>query len=174
MAGVARPPPVLASASDMSGTVRPNTRTQGKVEPGGGVTTRPRIAVAHDWLCGLRGGELVLDRVLEVLAREGVQLAGLYTMFADGAPLTRAIDDAPKTVSRPGRLPLASTRLRRWMLPLYPRMVEELSARLAEEHARRKIDLLISTSSAAIKGMRAPAQGTPPAGAVAAAVEATL
>ncbi len=116
--------------------------------------------MAHDWLCGLRGGELVLDRILEVLGREGVLLAGLYTMFADGAPLTRAIDDAPKVVSRLGRVPLASTRLRRWMLPFYPRMVEDLSRRLAEEHARRRIDLLISTSSAAIKGMKPP-EGVP-------------
>ncbi len=37
----------------------------------------------------------------------------------------------------------------------YPRAVEELSRRLAREHAE-PIDLLISTSSAAVKGLRAP------------------
>lgn len=120
--------------------------------PGG---APPRVALAHDWLCGYRGGEAVLDAIARVVART-CDIAGLYVMFDDRRPLTPAIDAIPRVVSRIGRLPLASTRLRRWLLPLYPAAVGDLSRRLAADHAARPIDVLISTSSAAIKGLRPP------------------
>jgi glycosyltransferase involved in cell wall biosynthesis len=50
--------------------------------------------------------------------------------------------------------------MRRWLLPLYPRAVAEVSDLLEREHRRRAIDLVISTSSAAIKGLRPP-RGVP-------------
>ena len=75
-----------------------------------------RIALVHDWLCGLRGGELVLDQIAQLVEREH-EAAGLFVMFDDGQPSTRMLDGLPHFVSRVGRLPLAS-RLRRWMLPL--------------------------------------------------------
>lgn len=116
---------------------------------------RFRVAIAHDWLCGYRGGEAVLDRIVQVLAREH-EIAGLFVMFDDERGLTPAIDALPKHVAMLGRLPLASTRLRRWLLPLYPRAVADLSRRLAREHAGKPIDMLISTSSAAVKGLKPP------------------
>lgn len=120
---------------------------------------RKRVVVAHDWLCGMRGGELVLDQILTLL-KHRADVAHLFLMFSDGAPMTRAIDDAHKVVSRIGKIPGASTWARRWLLPLYPSIVEDLSRKLAKEHARQPIDLVISTSSAAIKGLRAP-EGVP-------------
>lgn len=117
----------------------------------------PRIALAHDWLCGFRGGEAVLDRLAQLLAREFGGAAALYVMTDDGRPLSPAIDALPRRVSFLSALPGGATRLRRWLLPLYPRAVESLSARLAADHAREPIDLLVSTSSAAIKGLRPPA-----------------
>ena len=118
-----------------------------------------RIALAHDWLVGRRGGEAVLDRIAAlVLARH--EPAGLYVMFDDGRPVGDAVEEVRRrfsvTASSLDGLP-AAARLRRWMLPLYPAAVGELSGRLARAHERRPIDLLISTSSAAIKGLRAPA-----------------
>lgn len=53
-------------------------------------------------------------------------------------------------------MPGADGPLRRWMFPLYPLAVGQLSARLAEDHARAPIDLVVSTSSAAIKSLRTP------------------
>ncbi|MBL4810497.1 MAG: glycosyltransferase, partial [Phycisphaerales bacterium] len=50
--------------------------------------------------------------------------------------------------------------LRRWLLPRYPKAVEELSRKLAARHELQPIDLLISTSSAAIKAL-VPPKGTP-------------
>lgn len=125
----------------------------GRVRPAG----RPRIAVAHDWLCGLRGGERVLDRLCR-LVRAEYQSAGLYALFDDRHPLTPDIDALRPgaRVSPLNRLPGGAARWRRWLLPLYPMAVEALSRELARDHARDPIDLVISTSSAAIKGLRPP------------------
>lgn len=130
-----------------------------------GLGRRPRIALAHDWLVGLRGGELVLDRIIRALSPHA-EIAALYAMFDDGKPLTPAIDALPKRIAPLGRLPLTSTHLRRWLLPLYPLAVASLSNMLAADHApggsAGPIDLLVSTSSAAIKNITPP----PPAGSV--------
>jgi glycosyltransferase involved in cell wall biosynthesis len=119
-----------------------------------------RVALAHDWLTGLRGGERVLDALIRAChtpADDGFTLVpvAIYTMFADGRALTPAIDALPRVVSPLGRLPGAHA-LRRWLLPLYPLAVASLSRTLAHAHAREPIDLLVSTSSAAIKAIRAP------------------
>lgn len=107
-----------------------------------------------------RGGEAVLELIASLVVTEH-QPAGLYTMFlsprfASGlkpaSALSTFLSGSPR-VSRLSRLP---DRLRRWTLPLYPRAVSELSSRLAADHQSHPIDLLISTSSAAIKGLRPP------------------
>lgn len=123
------------------------------------MATPPRIALAHDWLCGFRGGEAVLDRIARIVTADFPATAPprLYLMTDDGRPMTPGIDALPKTTSFLSQLPGGSTKLRRWLLPLYPRAVEGLSNKLAVDHAREPIDLLISTSSAAIKGLRPPA-----------------
>lgn len=77
-------------------------------------------------------------------------------MFDDSQPLTPALDAIPRQVAPLGNLP-GALKLRRWMLPLYPAAVGQLSERLALMHRKRPIDLLLSTSSAAIKGLRPPA-----------------
>jgi len=97
-----------------------------------------------------------LERIASLIVREH-EAVGVFTMFSDARPLSPTVDALPRFVAPLGRLPLASTRLRRWLLPLYPRAVAQAAALLAREHRRRPIDLVISTSSAAIKGLRAPA-----------------
>lgn len=114
-----------------------------------------RIALAHDWLVGMRGGERVLDSIARLIIAEH-RPAVLLAMFDDARPLSPAIDSLPKIIWPPGRTALAAGKLRRHLLPLYPRAVAHLSARLRDLHAREPIDLLISTSSAAIKGLRPP------------------
>lgn len=113
---------------------------------------QPRIALAHDWLCGFRGGEAVLDRIAGVAGALG-EVEALYTMFDDGRPLAPSIDRLRREPSFLSRGPAGA---RRWLLPLYPAAVDSLSRRLARRHRATPIDLLLSTSSAAIKGMRAP------------------
>lgn len=121
--------------------------------------TTPRIALAHDWLCGFRGGEAVLDRIARLISTEfpSAKPPRLYLMTDDSRPMSPAIDALPKTTSFLASIPAGNTRLRRWLLPLYPQAVDGLSRKLAADHARQPIDLIISTSSAAIKGLRPPA-----------------
>ncbi|MCK4872311.1 MAG: glycosyltransferase [Phycisphaerales bacterium] len=108
-----------------------------------------RIALAHDWLVGMRGGEHVLDRIASLVA--GSEPTPLYVMVSDGHAHIDTIDACRVVTSPLQRLPGGAGRLRRWYLPLYPWAVGHIRV--------ESCDLLISTSSAAIKGI------TPPPGA---------
>jgi len=96
-----------------------------------------------------------LDRLVAVAHQIG-DVRGIVTMFDDGQPITPAIDALPRIVSSLGRLGPVSLGARRWLLPLYPAAVQWLSGSIADLHRRQPIDLLVSTSSAAIKGLEAP------------------
>ncbi len=114
-----------------------------------------RIALAHDWLVSMRGGEQVLDRIARLVI-EDHKPAALYTLTDARVPMTEAIDAFEHIRSSLDRVPLARKRLRRWLLPWYPRGVESLRVKLAREHEHEPIDLLVSTSSTAIKALAAP------------------
>jgi glycosyltransferase involved in cell wall biosynthesis len=106
-----------------------------------------RIALAHDWLVGLRGGERVLDRLATLFGP-----TDLYVLVDDGRPLSAAISACRVVPSPLQRLPGATRVLRRFYLPLMPWAVGRLHV--------APCDLLISTSSAVMKSIRPPA-GTP-------------
>lgn len=106
---------------------------------------RPRIALAHDWLVGMRGGERVLERLAVLFGP-----TDLYVMVRD--PSRRhadAIEACAIHTSSLQHWPGAAGPLRRWYLPLYPWAVESL-------RVETRFDLLISTSSAMIKAIRPP------------------
>lgn len=102
-----------------------------------------RILLAHDWLVGLRGGEHVLDRLAQLYGPTTI-----YTLVASNPALTPAIAACKVVTSPLQRFPGASGGLRRMYLPLMPWAVERLRVEACE--------LLISTSSAVIKSIRAP------------------
>jgi len=106
-----------------------------------------RIALAHDWLVGMRGGEQVLDRLARLFGP-----TELYTLVRDGSPMSEAISACRVVTSPLQHFPGAPGRLRRHYLPLFPWAVDRLTV--------ARCDLLISTSSAVIKSIRTPA-GTP-------------
>lgn len=108
-----------------------------------GQTKAPRFAYAHDWLVGLRGGELVLDRIIRLFGP-----GPLYTLVRNGVKLSDAIDACEVRTSMLQRVPGASGPLRRWMLPLMPMAVDRLQV--------ADCDVLISTSSCVMKGIRPP------------------
>lgn len=120
-----------------------------------------RVALAHDWLVAMRGGELVLDAIARLLIDDHHSITALYTMFGprskDHPPLTAALSALDRHTSTLSALPAP---LRRWLLPAYPGAVRQLSRRLARDHHARPIDLLISTHSAAIKAIRPPSTDT--------------
>lgn len=110
----------------------------------------PRVALAHDWIVAPRGGERVLGAIADALPTPPVHL---YTMFHNQTPISPAIDVCPTTVSGLNAWPEG---LRRWLLPRYPAAVRELSAQLSEHHRTNPIDLLVTTSSVAIKALDPP------------------
>lgn len=97
---------------------------------------------------------MVLARIAALVEREATP-ASIYTMFDAGRPTASPIDRWNRVGSPLGRVP-RGIELRRWLLPLYPWAVDRLGHRLAADHALDPVDLVISTSSAAIKGLRTP------------------
>ncbi len=136
-------------------------RVEGHASALSGSRASARIALAHDWLCGYRGGEAVLERLarlaIERFAPSPADHPPVYTMFDDREKMTQAPTLAGLARITPPitRLP-GAVEFRRWLVPLYPRLVESLSSSLARDHARKSIDLLVSSSSCAVKGLRAP------------------
>ena len=110
-----------------------------------GELERCSIALAHDWLVGMRGGEQVLDRLARLFGP-----TELYTLVRDRSPMSDAISACRVVTSPLQRFPGGRGMLRRYYLPLLPWAVEQLSV--------APCDLLISTSSAVIKSIRTPGE----------------
>lgn len=96
---------------------------------------------------------MVLDAIASLLQNQSHSITRIYTMFENGSPLSPTLDAIPRTASSLSNQP---EQLRRWLLPRYPKAVDELSAHLRRDHETDPIDLLISTSSAAIKSIQPP------------------
>ena len=103
----------------------------------------PRVVLAHDWLVAPRGGEQVLARLAEVLQPDTI-----LTLVDSGVSLDARLDTLPRTTSWLQHLPGASGRLRRLLTPLMPLAVRSTSV--------PDCDLLVSSSSAFVAGLRAP------------------
>jgi glycosyltransferase involved in cell wall biosynthesis len=111
------------------------------------VMSEPRVAIVHDWLVSMRGGERVLESLCRLYPR-----AHVYTLRYDGRDLSPEITSHPVTASFVDRiaraLPLGRAGFR-MLLPLFPAAIE--SFRLDG------YDLVISSSHAVAKGARPPA-----------------
>jgi glycosyltransferase involved in cell wall biosynthesis len=81
-----------------------------------------RIALVHDWVTGLRGGE----RVLDTLARNYPD-ADLFTLFYQAGSTTEAIDALRVRASFLNNAPGARRHYRK-LLPLYPLAMRQLRA----------------------------------------------
>ncbi len=104
--------------------------------------TNLRVALAHDWLTGMRGGE----RVLELLAR-GFPRARIHTLLHREGSVSPGIEGHPIERSFLHRIPGIAQRYR-YFLPLFP-----LAARSLRPEG---CDLLISTSHCVAKAVRPP------------------
>jgi glycosyltransferase involved in cell wall biosynthesis len=105
-----------------------------------------RVAIVHDWLVGMRGGE----RCLEVIAELFPQ-ADIYTLFYDPAEITDSIRSHRIMESCLQRMPGARA-LYRHMLPLYAVGVRDLERKIS----RQRYDLLISISHCVAKNVNVP------------------
>ena len=108
--------------------------------PSGGPT--PRVALVHDWLTGMRGGEKVLDAICELFPE-----APLYTLLHVKGSVSRRIESRRIVTSPVQRLP-GARRLYRHLLPLYPAVVEAFDF--------DGYDLVVSSSHCAVKSVVTP------------------
>jgi glycosyltransferase involved in cell wall biosynthesis len=100
----------------------------------------PQVALVHDWLTGMRGGE----RVLDLLCRR-FPAAPLWTLLHLPGKVSANIESRRIYTSLLQHMPFSATRYRRY-LPLFPLF--------AELHkAGSEADLVISTSHAVAKSM---------------------
>jgi glycosyltransferase involved in cell wall biosynthesis len=97
------------------------------------------VALAHDWLTGMRGGEKVLEEVLHLFPA-----APIYTLFHFPGSVSRAIESHPIHTSFLQRAPGLRRHYRSY-LPLFPLAVEDFDLGAAE--------LVISTSHCVAKGV---------------------
>ena len=98
-----------------------------------------RVALVHDWLTGMRGGEKVLEAICELYPG-----APVYTLVRIKGSVSPAIEAHPIRTSWVQRLPKAG-RLYRHYLPLFPAAVESFNL--------DSYDLVISSSHCAVKSV---------------------
>ena len=101
------------------------------------------VALAHDWLNGMRGGERCLDLICREFPR-----AELYTLLHRPELVSEAIRNRTVHASGLQRLPFFREHYR-WFLPLFPAAIEAFRLPAGT-------DLVISTSHCVAKGIVPP------------------
>ena len=101
-----------------------------------------RVALVHDWLTGMRGGE----KVLELLC-ERYPDADIFTLFHVPGSISPTIERHRITTSSLQKLPFAKTKYRSY-LPLYPTAIEQFDL--------DGYDLVLSISTCAAKSVVVP------------------
>ena len=100
-----------------------------------------RTAVVHDWLTGMRGGERVLEEILDLVPDPTV-----FTLFHFPGSVSARIERVPIVTSWLGRLPITPGNYPNF-LPLFPAAVESFDL--------RGFDLVVSSSHCVAKGAMA-------------------
>lgn len=103
--------------------------------------TPPRVAVIHDWLTGMRGGEAVLEAILDAVPQ-----ADLYTLFHFRGTVSPKIESHPIHVSSLQRMATNVADYRK-LLPLFPMAVRRWDF--------SRYDLIVSSSHCVAKGVKA-------------------
>lgn len=119
--------------------------TLGAPQAGQPALDTARVALVHDWLTGMRGGEYVLEAIAELFPQ-----AEVFTLIKDSSsiqgPLAERICHTSWLQSIPG-----ATKHYRQFLPLMPHMIESFDL--------TGFDLIISSSHCVAKGVRKPRGG---------------
>ena len=102
----------------------------------------PRVALVHDWLTGMRGGERCLEVFCELFPE-----ADLFTLLHVPGSVSETIERRRITTSFIQGMPGAAQRYRHY-LPLFPAAVRRFDL--------RGYDLVLSSSHAVAKGVRVP------------------
>ena len=101
-----------------------------------------KVALVHDWLVTMRGGEKVAECLLELFPR-----ADLFTLVARPEKLANTFRNREIRTTSLQRIPFGKTRYR-WFLPAFDHFMSgfDLSS----------YDLIISSSAACAKWVRNP------------------
>ncbi len=105
-----------------------------------------RVALVHDWLTGMRGGEKCLEVFCEIFPQ-----ADIYTLFHFPGTVSPTIEGHPIHTTWVQHLPLLAAKYRNY-LPLFPLAMEGLSF--------KGYDLVLSSSHCVAKAARAPSSAT--------------
>ncbi|MBL8019336.1 MAG: glycosyltransferase [Leptospirales bacterium] len=106
------------------------------------MTSKLRVAVVHDWLTGMRGGEAVLEGILKLFPD-----ADLFTLLHNKGSVSAFIENRNIYTSFIDRLPLKKNRYRNY-LPLFPAAIETFEF--------KAYDLVVSSSHCVAKGVIVP------------------
>ena len=98
-----------------------------------------KVALVHDWLTGMRGGEKCLEVFCEIFPE-----APIYTLVHRPGSVSRAIESHEIHTSFIQRAPFGRRYYQRY-LPFYPIAIERFDM--------RGYDLVLSSSHAAAKGV---------------------
>jgi glycosyltransferase involved in cell wall biosynthesis len=101
-----------------------------------------RVALIHDWLTGMRGGERVLEAMCELVPQ-----AEIFTLVYVDGRISPTITRHPIHTSFVQRLP-KSAQWYRYYLPLFPLAVEQFDL--------DRFDLVLSSSHCVVKSVIAP------------------
>ncbi|MCD4652722.1 glycosyltransferase [bacterium] len=101
-----------------------------------------KVAIIHDWLTGMRGGERVLELFCKIFPD-----AHIFTLFYNKGSVSSTIEKHPIATSRLQSMPFSKKKYR-YLLPLFPGAIESFDL--------SGFDLIISTSHAVAKGAIAP------------------
>ena len=110
-----------------------------------------RVALVHDWLFHMRGGEKCLAAIAEMFSEPDI-----YCLFYRPGKIAPEIASKKIISSSLNRLPFVE-KYYRYLLPLYPRAIKNLESKLAAAHAENPYDLVISISHCAAKNIKVPA-----------------
>lgn len=102
-----------------------------------------RVALVHDWLTGMRGGEKVLERLCEIFPA-----AELFTLVHLPGKVSPLIERRPIHTAFTQHLPFVARAYRHY-LPIFPTAIERLDL--------RGFDLVVSCSHCVAKSVIVPA-----------------
>lgn len=101
-----------------------------------------RVAIVHDWLTGMRGGERILNVFCKIFPQ-----AELFTLIHDKGSIDHILEDRPIHTSFLQNFPNIKSKYRNY-LPLFPLAIESFNL--------KGYDLVISSSHCVAKAAKKP------------------
>ncbi len=98
-----------------------------------------RTAIIHDWLNGMRGGEKVLEELVDIFPE-----ADIFTLFLEEEKISEKIKDHKIFTSKLNRSRFVKKKYR-YFLPFFPRVIEDFSL--------EGYELIVSSSHCVAKGI---------------------